>query len=405
MDCSAEAGAPRPLGALILGRKSKNQRLMSLKILHIASCMPIWGGIEKHILDISPIQERHGHQVVIGCQPGSEIERRAREAGISCVPLRIRKRQDWAQLPQFLRALKARYDVVHVHHPMDYIVPASAARWARVPAVVMSRHHPNTFRSRVVAYLCSQVFYDGIIAVSEFIRGMLIADHVSAERIVVVRNGIDIEPWQHSFDSRVREELGIAPSAFVVAAAGRFIREKGLDVLVRAVAVARRAGTDVTCIIAGDGDVRPQLEQLIRELDLAGSVHLLGFRRDMPAVFGAADVIVVPSVGLESFSYTTLEGLASSRPVIGSRIGGIPELITEDVGRLATPRDVDGLAAAIVELAGDPEKRAAMGRQALLRAQNFTLDACVAGIDKVYEQLLQKRPSTASAASRASTTS
>jgi glycosyltransferase involved in cell wall biosynthesis len=122
-------------------------------------------------------------------------------------------------------------------------------------------------------------------------------------------------------------------------------------------------------------------------------------------VFGAADVIVVPSVGLESFSYTTLEGLASSRPVIGSRIGGIPELITEDVGRLATPRDVDGLAAAIVELAGDPEKRAAMGRQALLRAQNFTLDACVAGIDKVYEQLLQKRPSTASEASRASTTS
>ena len=378
---------------------------MGLKILHVASCMPKWGGIEKHILDIAPIQKRSGHQVTVGCQPGSEVERRAREAGLATVPLVIRKRQDWAQFPHFSRALKARYDIVHVHHPVDYIVPASAARWERVPAVVMSRHHPNTFRSRVVAYLCSEVFYDGIIAVSDFIRGMLIADHVSAKRIVVVRNGIDIEPWQHSADSRVREEAGIASSAFVVAAAGRFIREKGLDVLVRAVAAARRAGADVTCIIAGDGDGRPQMEQLIRELDLAAHVHLLGFRRDMPAVFGAADVVVVPSVSLESFSYTTLEGLASSRPVIGSRIGGIPELITEEVGRLTTPKDVDALAAAIVELAGDPEKRATMGRKALLRAHNFTLDACVAGIDKVYEQLLQKRLNVASAASRASTTS
>jgi glycosyltransferase involved in cell wall biosynthesis len=374
---------------------------MSLKILHVASCMPIWGGIEKHILDISPIQKRSGHQVSIGCQPGSEIERRAREAGVPTVPLVIRKRMDWAQFPSFSRVLKAHYDVVHVHHPVDYIVPASAARWARVPAVVMSRHHPNTFRSRVVAYLCSEVFYDGIIAVSEFIKGMLIADHVSPDRIVVVKNGIDIGPWQHSADSRVREELGIPASTFVVAAAGRFIREKGLDVLIRAIAGARRAGVNAICIIAGDGDGRPQIEQVIRELDLQSSVRLLGFRRDMPAVFGAADVVAVPSTGLESFSYTTLEGLASGRPVIGSRIGGIPELITEDVGRLTTPRDVEGLTAAIVELAGDDAKRAAMGRNALQRAGNFTLDACVVGIENVYTKLLQNRTYMTSQASRA----
>jgi glycosyltransferase involved in cell wall biosynthesis len=369
---------------------------MGLKILHVASCMPGWGGTEKHIMDISPILARRGHRVTIGCQAGSEIERKSLDMGLPTVHLRIRKRQDWSQFPQFVRAMEGQYDIVHIHHPIDYIVPAAAARFARVPAVVMSRHNPNTFRNILVAYACSKLFYDGIIAVSEFIRGMLITDHVSPDRIVVVRNGIEMEPWLHGADSRVREEIGIPASAFVVAAAGRFISGKGLDVLVRAVAAARQKGVDVSCMIAGDGDGRAKMEQLIQELDLQSSVRLLGFRRDMPAIFGAADVVAVPSVSLESFSYTTLEGMASGRPVIGSRIGGIPELITEDVGRLTTPHDFEGIAAAIVELAGDDEKRTQMGRNAALRAKQFTLDACVEGIERVYATLLQSSPRIAS---------
>jgi glycosyltransferase involved in cell wall biosynthesis len=376
---------------------------MGLKILHVASSMPAWGGIEKHILDIAPIMERHGHAVTIGCQPGSEIERRTLEIGLPVVPLRMPKRQDWKEFPQFVRALRGRYDVVHIHHPIDYIVPAAAARFVRVPVVVMSRHNPNTFRNILVAYACSKLFYDGIIAVSDFVRGMLITDHVSPDRIVVVRNGIDIEPWLRGADTHVREELGIPASAFVVAAAGRLIPGKGLDTLIRAVAAARRRGVDVLCIIAGEGDGRTQLEQLSKELDVQSSVRLLGFRRDVPAIFGAADVVAIPSVSLESFSYTTLEGMASGRPVIGSRIGGIPELITEDVGRLTTPRDPEGIAEAIVELAGDAEKRAIMGRNAVLRAKKFTLDACVDGIEKVYAKLMQNSPHIASEPSGART--
>jgi glycosyltransferase involved in cell wall biosynthesis len=121
-------------------------------------------------------------------------------------------------------------------------------------------------------------------------------------------------------------------------------------------------------------------------------VRMLGFRRDVPAVFGAADVVAVPSTDLEAFSYTALEGLAGGRPVIGSRIGAIPEIITEDVGYLTPPGDAEGIARAIVELASDVDKRTKMGKEALQRANRFTLDACVEGTEKVYTTLKQKLP-------------
>lgn len=151
------------------------------------------------------------------------------------------------------------------------------------------------------------------------------------------------------------------------------------------------------CLIAGTGDKHEELEKLSRELDVQPAVHLLGFRSDIAAVFGAADAVSVPSSTLpETFCYAALEGLASGRPVIASRMGALPELVTEESGFLTVPGDPESIAGVICELARDPEKRVNMGRKALERAQKFTLDACAGGLEGVYLSLMTKAPKTTS---------
>lgn len=370
---------------------------MSLKILHIASGLGSWGGAEKHVIDVSSALERRGHRVTIGCRPESEVERRAQAAGLPTIPLAMRKQHDWKQFPHFVRALRTRYNVIHIHDENDYIVPPIAARLMRVPVIVMTRHKPTHFRNALVAYVCSQFFYDKIIAVSDFARGLMLQDRVSPDRIVVVKNGMDIELFRQDSESRLREEIGIPASGFVVAVAGRLIRGKGFDILIRAVAAARKKGIDAYCLIAGTGDQHTEFEKLSKELDVQSAVRMLGFRRDIAAVFGAADAVSVPSSTLpETFCYAALEGLASGRPVIASRMGALPELVTEESGFLTSPGDPESIAGAMAELAQNPEKRAEMGRQALQRAQKFTLDVCAGGLEAVYTSLITKAPAAAS---------
>jgi len=363
---------------------------MSLRILQVASGLPGWAGTEKHIMDIAPVLARRGHQVTIACRPGSEIERRAAPLGLPVVHLVMRRTHDWRQLPRFFRALRGRYDVIHIHSYRDYIVPATAARLARIPAVVMTRHLPHPFRNRLTAYLCTRVFYSALIAVSESIRNTLLASGAKAERVFVVKNGIDLSSWEGPEEGSVRSGLGIPAGTFVVAAAGRLAAEKGFDVLLRAAALVRSRGVDVACIVAGQGEQLPYLEQLRTELGLCSHVHFLGFCRDMRAVYAAADVVALPSTCQEAFPYTVLEALAAGRPVVASQVGGIPEIMTPDTGYLTAPGDAERIAQAIEALAADPGRCAAMGEAARRRAQEFSLDKCVQGIEAVFQAVIRR---------------
>jgi glycosyltransferase involved in cell wall biosynthesis len=363
---------------------------VNLRILQVASGLPGWAGTEKHITDISPLLSRRGHEVTIACQPGSEIEARSASAGLSIVHLSMHRPHDWGQLPGLVKAMRGRYDVVHIHGYRDYLVPAAAARLARTPAVAMTRHLPHPFRSRLTAWTCSRALYDGIIAVSDFIAEVMIKSGVRRERVFVVKNGIELLPFQQNEECDVRQELGIPRTAFLAAAVGRLSPEKGFNVLVRAIALLRRKGVNAFCLIAGPGTGGERLEQLSEELQVRSAVRILGLRRDVPALFRAADVVVVPSTFPDPFPYAVLEGLASGRPVVASRTGGISEVVTVDTGFLTAPGDSEGIAGALAELAGSPSKRAAMGHAARCRANCFSLDACVGRIEHVYLALVNR---------------
>jgi glycosyltransferase involved in cell wall biosynthesis len=128
---------------------------------------------------------------------------------------------------------------------------------------------------------------------------------------------------------------------------------------------------------------------LIAELGLGGRVVLAGTRNDIPAWLEGVDVFVHPPTAPDPFPGALLEACAAGRPVVATRTGGIPEIVADGVsGRLVPPRDAARLAEAILEMLANPVQAAAMGRQARLAAETFTMARTVEGIARVYDSML-----------------
>jgi glycosyltransferase involved in cell wall biosynthesis len=356
----------------------------ALKILQVASAMPRWAGTEKHVLDLTCELRRLGHNVAIGCQADSEIELRAGRSGVRTVPLEMRSTHDWRQLPKFMAAMRNHVDVVHIHHNMDYIVPAAAARLAGVPAVIMTRHLPHRFSSGLKAFACGEIFYDVIIAVSDAIRRTLIDCGIDRKRIRLVRNGIDFSKAAGADGKAFRASLNLPTEAFLVAAAGRIEHAKGFHILIKAVKIARERGMPIFAVIAGEGSQYDELQTLCNELGLQDCVKLPGFRTDVLNIIAAADVGVVPSIWADPFPYAVLEVMACSKPIVASLAGGIPEMVSERSAVLVAPGNPEALAEALVSLARNPNRCAQIGQEAFREVQSFTIPALAANVEAVY---------------------
>jgi glycosyltransferase involved in cell wall biosynthesis len=297
---------------------------------------------------------------------------------------------DWRRTPRFALAYASgKYQVIHTHHFRDLLVPAFAARLARVPAVVMTKHLPNPFRARWRAYV-SSVLYDRIIAVSHFSASVLRGSGMPEDRIAVVHNGIDT-PAQPANVQLLREELGIPAGALLAAAAGRIETVKGFDILAKAIARLHREGLPLYAAIFGEGTEREPLAALIRQLGMSPFIRLPGHRTDVTRLWLAADVAVVPSATPDSFPYSVLEAMAAGKPVVASRIGGIPEMLTDECGLLVAPGDPEDLATGLRTVLCSKDRHA-MGRAALARSGEFTLDKMVAGVEQVYRSILEGDP-------------
>ena len=169
----------------------------------------------------------------------------------------------------------------------------------------------------------------------------------------------------------IRLELGLNAEHFVVAGIGRLIPVKGFEYLVDAHAEALRANPALRLVLVGDGDERAALEERIRALAVADSVVLVGAVRheEIPAYLAAADVVAVPSVHFGGFvdglPNVALEAMAAGKPLVASRVGGLPELVRDhENGLLVDEKSSHALAEAIVSLAGDSDLRRRLGATA-----------------------------------------
>jgi glycogen(starch) synthase len=291
------------------------------------------------------------------------------------------------------RALQAgHFDVVHAHVPFPMgLWAAEAATRGGAPLVITCHRplmKPETERwlngesvRRKTARRCRQRAAAlreaaACIAISGSMAREIARFRGRSEGIHQIPNGVELEDYAGDGALTAGERALIGEPLLrrpFVLALGRLVREKGIDVLLRALARAR--ATDLDVVLAGDGGEQPALEALARELGVASRVHFLGYvdgARKRALLRGAIG-LACPSTWAEPFGLVLLEAFASGRAVIGSRIGGIGEVVAhERTGLLCAPGDVDGLAAALDVLALEPARRAALERGATEEARRYS---------------------------------
>jgi glycosyltransferase involved in cell wall biosynthesis len=279
--------------------------------------------------------------------------------------------------------------LVHTHSSVDSWLATLAARSLRRP-VVRSRHVSiPILRRRALVYRLA----DRIITTGDAIARIVAAAGVDPDRIVSVPAGVDTSRFHPGVSGKaVRDELGLAPApaGHVVGLVANIRGSKGHQYFLEAAREVLRALPDARFLIVGDGVGFEDVRRRVHDLDLDGPVIMTGFRRDIPEVMAALDVLVLPSTRSEATSQVIPQALAVGTAVAATAVGGIPEIIRDgENGRLVPPADVPALAAAIVGLLRDRERAQAMARtgQREMLAR-YSVDAMMARTTEVYALLL-----------------
>jgi glycosyltransferase involved in cell wall biosynthesis len=313
----------------------------------------------------------------------------------------IRPVRDFIVLLQ-LAALfrRERPQIVHTHTSKAGALGRLASWLVGVPVVVHTPHGHVFYGhfGKLASWICVQIerglawITTRLIALTEAERDEHLQRGVGQrDQFAVIPSGIELDRFvqvANRYGSRP-EGFDCPPHATVIGSVGWLTPVKGHRVLLEAVALLRRSWPDLYVVIVGDGPLRKELMRRAGELGMANRLRLLGMRSDIPDCLAGMDVYVQPSLN-EGMGRALVEAMAAGRPVVASRVGGIPSLIEHRrTGLLVPPGDPEALAHAIAELLEHPELARALGAQASESIeQTFSVSAMVRAVEAVYEACL-----------------
>lgn len=361
-----------------------------LRILHTESSKG-WGGQENRTLQESLGLRKLGAEVLIACQPGSRLALRARESGLEVRTVKMRRGLDLIAVWQIMRVIRnERIAVVNTHSGRDSMLAGIAARLSRArPVVVRTRHLALPITSKFTY----SVLPHKVVTVSEYVRRYLIGLGIAPARVAAVPTGVDLSRFDPDAEAgTLRHELGLDAKTPLVGTAAILRLKKGHQVLLEAIPKVLEAVPDAVFVLAGDGPQHQNILKSIQEKSLGAHVLLLGLRRDIPNVLKSIDLFVLPTLE-EALGTAFVEAMAMKKPVIGTRVGGVPEVIDDGGnGLLVDPRDPAGLADAIVRLLRSPDLAAAMGERGReIATTEFSVERMCRRMQALYEALLHTR--------------
>lgn len=372
---------------------------MSHKVLHI--CLSSgWGGLEMYPSRIIPELTRQGWQAHGLALAGSRVAESFREAGVEPLTLASKGRALLAA-GRVLAYLKGQgIDVIHCHKSSDLRLGALLVSLRPSLRLFFTDHMGVTRPKKDPYHRWAYGKVARLFAISEATRQRnLAAFPLPAERIRRLYLGIDPAPYVPCLDdparAALRRELCVPEGAVAIGLPGRLTPGKGQEVWIEALARLAEAspglawhGVLIGGLTAEEGSDEAHVAALRRrigELGLEARIAFTGFRRDLPRLFEALEIVCVPSRN-EAFGLTVIEAMAAGKAVVGSDSGAIPELLDGETGRLAPPEDAAAWAAALAELADDAELRQRLGQAARRRVEkDFTLAAHVASLTRDYE--------------------
>ncbi len=377
-----------------------NGSIRVLKVLPTLHC----GGTEHHVTALSRALADEGFDLEVACmhRVGPLVEAiTARHVPLCEYPISsfLNPRTIGQQTRLARRIVGRRTQIVHAYsfYGNVFAIPPAAA--VGVPAIIASVRDCGVYLTsrqiRAQKYICHLA--DRILVNADAVKAWLIEQGYPLNKIVVIRNGVDLNRFDAPPDStRIRQELGLAPGERMVTVVSRITRLKGLEQFIDAASLLASWFPTVRFVIAGDAsaDDEGYVAALKQRADHLGHrVLFIGHRFDVPAILGSAAVSVMPSLN-EALSNVVLESMAAGAPIVATRVGGTPEAITHGhTGLLVPAGDHKALSEAIARLLMEPDLAAALGRAARQAAEStFSLSRMVAATEQLYRDLLaQKR--------------
>ena len=342
------------------------------------------GGVERVILTLASGLRDFGWDAVLACPGDGAFAAAARAQGtdvVACPFDRMRITADPRLLIRYLfvasrdgaRAIEDRcrhgdIDVIHVHHPVSALYARRAAKRLCIPVVL---HVHETLPARPLYAMALRLAVrqaDLILCVSEAAKRLAIAMGAPPARTMVVYNGVDaafLEPGPHPLPQPIAR-TGPGPHVGVF---GVFEPRKAQHVFLEAASLLVDRFPSAHFWLIGSASLKDKqvyadrLRKLVDAPPLKGRVSVQDFQSDVMPWVAAMDVVVQPSVALESFGMVLAEALALGRPVVAARVGGMPEVVDDGrTGLIVPPNDGKALAAALEKLLADPELRADVRR-------------------------------------------
>ena len=381
-----------------------------MRIVHAIARLNL-GGAALSVLELAAAQNRLGHQVLVvaGRVPEGEesMEDMAGTLGVDYRHVAALQRE--LSVTSDLRAIgelrailrERRPDVLHTHTAKAGATGRIAARLAgrgRPRALVHTFHghvlsgyfdsrHERVFRS-VERRLARTT--DALVAVSDEVRDDLLRLGIAPlEKFAVVPYGFDLDARVRcppEARARTRAQLGVPESTFVLGWIGRLTAIKNPLDLVR---LAAALGAGSALVLVGDGEDRPAVESLARELAVADRVHLVGYQPEIAGWYAAFDALVLTSAN-EGTPVVAIEALAAGLPVAATDAGGTSTVVDDgETGFLVPVGDVEQLAERVRRLAADPDLRARMGELGAARArERFSTARMVDDVERLYRRIL-----------------
>jgi glycosyltransferase involved in cell wall biosynthesis len=378
-----------------------------LRVLRVFSRLNI-GGPSVHVILLSAGLRPLGYEtrLVVGRESPREgnMLALAAEKNVVCEAMaglgrEIAPLSDLRALVGLHRLMRAwRPAIVHTHTAKAGVLGRLAARSAGVPTVVHTYHghvlrgYFSPAKTALFRQLETRLAHaaDALVAVSESVKQDLVALGIApAEKVRVIPLGLDLSHLAADLPrGALRREAGIPDASPLVGMVGRLVPIKDVPTFLRAARIVRETRPEARFALVGDGEERPALESLCRELDLDGKVTFFGWRRDLAAVYGDLDVVVNASRN-EGTPVALIEALAAAKPVVATRVGGTPDLLGEgERGRLVPPAEPEALARAVLETLEESEaarRRAQAGREHVLARHSS--DRLVRDVDALYREL------------------
>ncbi|MCI0530097.1 MAG: glycosyltransferase family 4 protein [Nitrospira sp.] len=364
-------------------------------ILYIHGISEI-GGAEKDLLNLLEHIDKQQWDPIVVCPPNGPLLESVNQLKVPVYPMKLRswrKFKDLLAIPfavwslsKLIRELGV--DVVHVNDYWWGPVAYMASQMAQVPCIVHIRQEIEP--RRIKQYWLKKP--QRLIAISKCVRAVAVEAGVDSARVNVVYSGIN--PSQTvvlSEGKKVRDQYGLLPNQPVIGTVANLFTRKGYEYLIQALVEINQKKAGIHCLIVGEGDeiYRSRLLDMVQKNGLEKVITFAGFQRDVLSYIAAMDIFVLPSI-LEGFGIVLLEAMAMGKPIVATTVGGIPEIVEDQVtGFLVPPRDSSALAQKTIYLLENPSLREKLGQAGRARVfERFSVQRMASQLQDVYGELI-----------------